>query len=261
MKAKAWTENSVFEKLDAMFPAPAWVVLRQVANATGANSCRFADAIAVSCWPSRGLYAVGIEIKVSLADLKRELGDHRKSSPIQRFCKHWYIVIPESLHDGSFLLPETWGLITVNRTAKIAIQAPTLESQEPTWGFLASVLRNTANASVPKAEVEARIAERVESGVQAYTIGAQHNIRYLENILAVFRDASGIDLTQEEEWHLGDIGRAVKMIRDAGTAKLSNAAQRIASDAERFAAAANEIRERAAALVAETQSVEERNNL
>ncbi len=255
---RRWTEQSVFEKLDALFPAPAWIMLRQVANSTGDRVCQFADVLAVSCWPSRGVYAVGIEIKVSPGDLKKELGKHWKSSPIQRFCKHWYLAMPEALYDGSFLLPETWGLITVNRTARIAVEAPTLEAAPPTMDFMASVFRNLSRSTIPKDEVEKMVEERVQSRVKFQTDSANSRVRQIENTLAIFADASGIDLRKTNEWELGDVGAAVKMIRESGNRQLSAIAQRIAKDAERFSMHANDLKVRAAALAAETKTFDEK---
>ena len=72
--------------VDAYFAGPAWAVLHEVPNATGAGKVRTADAIAISLWPSRGLEIHGLEIKVSRSDWRRELKQPEKSVPIQRYC-------------------------------------------------------------------------------------------------------------------------------------------------------------------------------
>lgn len=76
-----WTERLVFERLAKVFPPPAFVLLPQVRNGTGFSRrrTRTADAIAASVWPSRGLYLVGVEIKVCVHDWRRELADAAKS--------------------------------------------------------------------------------------------------------------------------------------------------------------------------------------
>ena len=43
---------------------------------------RTADMMAISTWPSRGLYAVGIEIKVNSSDLAKELASPSKADDI-----------------------------------------------------------------------------------------------------------------------------------------------------------------------------------
>lgn len=133
---------------EKMFAGDAWAWLTEVRNGTGhSRAARSADALAVSCWPSRGLFASGIEVKVSRSDWKRELLAPAKSDEVQRFCKHWWIatspgiVMPEEL-------PPTWGLVeTDGKTCSVIKVAPELEHGEPTWLFVASVLRNAAKIS------------------------------------------------------------------------------------------------------------------
>jgi hypothetical protein len=59
------------------YARPAWALFGNVRNTTGSGSRqeRYADGIAVSLWPSRGLEIHGIEIKVDRQDWKRELAD------------------------------------------------------------------------------------------------------------------------------------------------------------------------------------------
>lgn len=133
---------------EKMFAGDAWAWLTEVRNGTGyARSARSADALAVSCWPSRGLFASGIEVKVSRSDWKHELLQPSKSDEVQRFCKYWWvatspgIVMPEEL-------PPTWGLVeTDGKTCSVVRAAPELEHKEPTWLFLASVLRNASKVN------------------------------------------------------------------------------------------------------------------
>ena len=82
-----WTEGRVFGLLKGPFPDGAFLRLPQVRNGTGfQRSTRTADALIVSCWPSRGLWFAGVEIKVSLSDWKRELCKPEKSASIQKWC-------------------------------------------------------------------------------------------------------------------------------------------------------------------------------
>lgn len=51
--------------------SPEWAIMWEVGEGTGAASGRYADAVMMSLWPSRGLELHGVEIKVSKSDWKR----------------------------------------------------------------------------------------------------------------------------------------------------------------------------------------------
>jgi hypothetical protein len=57
------TEFELFQALRPLYPAREYALLPQVANGTGAGSKRHCDALALSLWPSRGLYLTGFEMK------------------------------------------------------------------------------------------------------------------------------------------------------------------------------------------------------
>jgi hypothetical protein len=59
-----------------------YALMFEVADSTGANSHRRADAVAMNLWPSRGLYIEGIEVKVSRSDWRKELDTPSKSWPV-----------------------------------------------------------------------------------------------------------------------------------------------------------------------------------
>jgi hypothetical protein len=138
-----------FEVLDALaagtFSAPAHVMLREVRDGTGAQACRSADGLVVSCWPSRGIWIGGIEVKVDRRDWRNELKNPRKSASIQKFCSYWWIATPPGIVEPAEL-PETWGHIEVTgKVCKVLKAAPKLEASELTPTFVASVLRNASS--------------------------------------------------------------------------------------------------------------------
>jgi hypothetical protein len=139
LSSKVWTKG-----------AYAWFT--EVNAATGGLSCRRADALVVSCWPSRGIYAFGVEVKVDRQDWLKELRDPSKSAPIQRFCRHWWVATTPGIV-RSEELPETWGLIEVDnlKRSKVVARAPKLEPEKPTWEFFASVFRNASESIDAKA--------------------------------------------------------------------------------------------------------------
>jgi hypothetical protein len=82
--------------LAARYCAPAWAIFYEVANATGANGSRYADAVAMSLYPSRGLELHGFEVKKSRWDWVRERLPNRpcfvngKSDATEYAWMHWH---------------------------------------------------------------------------------------------------------------------------------------------------------------------------
>lgn len=79
--------------LRARFALPEYALMFEVRSGTGHSSqVRYADAMALGLWPSRGLELTGFEIKVSRSDWLRELKEPQKADRIGRFCDRWYVV-------------------------------------------------------------------------------------------------------------------------------------------------------------------------
>lgn len=63
------TSADIINALAARYTAPEFAFLTEVRNSVGFSSkVRTADAMAMSLYPSRGLYMIGFEVKVSRAD-------------------------------------------------------------------------------------------------------------------------------------------------------------------------------------------------
>jgi len=84
----------------------------EVGDATGGNQRRWADAVSMEFWPSRGLEIVGYEVKISRSDWLNELKDPSKSQAVSRYCDRFYLVAPPGVL-GIDELPKTWGYIEV----------------------------------------------------------------------------------------------------------------------------------------------------
>lgn len=138
------------------FAKGAYEMLREVRDSTGGGASRSADALVVSCWPSRGIWFGGIEVKVSRSDWLSELRNPRKSAEIQRFCSYWWIATPEGIVKPEEL-PETWGHFEVAPgSVKLVRAAPKLEAEAPTPGFVASIFRNQADQDARRREADYR---------------------------------------------------------------------------------------------------------
>lgn len=184
------------------YPAPEWALMEEVAPATGGGT-RYADAIAVNLWSSRGHAIHGFEIKVSRSDWLRELKAPEKAEPLYRYCDHWWIVAPKGVvKDGE--LPPTWGLLELRATGLVQVMAaPRLEPQPITRSFFASLMRrgferldaladdrHRAALAEARESIDKRVAEQVERDVKWRT--REHAA--LLNRVAEFEKASGVSL-------------------------------------------------------------------
>lgn len=214
-----WDERLVFEGLRSVFPEGAYVLLPQVRNQTGfSRVVRTADALAVSCWPSRGLYLTGVEIKVSVSDYKAELRDPAKSAEIQRFCRYWYVAAPAGIVPEAEL-PDTWGLIEVSRvvgkmTSKVVRKAPVLEADDPTMALVAAIVRCVQDVTVPRFEVDQRIADAVQRSQADRASRTEFELKDLKEAVAAFEATSGVTISRS--WDAGRIGPAVKFVMESG---------------------------------------------
>src|ERR1700749_3874182 len=119
--------SEVIANLKVRFAAPAYCFLEQVADGTGARQHRWADAVAMSVWPSRGYDIHGIEVKGSRYDWLNELKDVHKSVAVQQFCQRWWICTPDETIIQPGELPPTWGwMVTKKDTMRVVVEAPRL---------------------------------------------------------------------------------------------------------------------------------------
>jgi hypothetical protein len=207
--AERWSENKVFNMLSKVFPDGAFALLAQVRNGTGytRGTTRTADAIAVSCWPSRGLHLSGIEIKVSLSDWRHELANAAKANDIAQYCRYWYVAAPKGVVPIGEV-PEKWGLIECDqKSIKIVKPAVALEEKPIDFPLLAAILRNVATSTVPKHQIDRIIADKVKERTEVIQNSCDREQARRKEMIEQFEAASGVKLS---EWRASDIGQAVK---------------------------------------------------
>lgn len=153
------TEREIYQALRSRYGKEA-VLVSQVPNATGAGRSRTVDAIAIGCWPSRGLYIHAIEIKSSRSDLIRELAQPAKADAIARYCDEFWIATPAGW-DG-LQVPEQWGLYEVSGLAEVTVRqkAQKIEAEPLNRSFVAAIAR----ALVAQHATEQQISEAEERG-------------------------------------------------------------------------------------------------
>lgn len=240
MSKKRWTEADVYRLLEKRFPAPAFAILPQVRNGTGfaRARARTADALAISCYPSRGLYATGVEIKVSTSDWRKELANPHKAGDIQKFCRYWYVAAPAGVVPVGEV-PDAWGLIEchANRTVETKA-APRLEDEQPPdWLFAASVIRSAASCMVTRDEMQRQLDAAFEKSREAISDAAklkptQHHLEKLQSSVAKFEAASGIQITT---FNGESVGKAAKIAMACGAPGVIQRATSLKETAARFA--------------------------
>lgn len=86
----------------------------EVSDQAGLDSKRRLDAVAFGFWPGKhGLQLHSFEIKVSRADLLRELKKPEKAREAARYCDTVSLVVPETVTVDVKELPKEWGLYRV----------------------------------------------------------------------------------------------------------------------------------------------------
>jgi hypothetical protein len=178
---------------------PEWAIFFEVANGTGARQQRYADAVAMNLFPSRGLEIHCFEIKKSRNDWKKELKNPAKAETVFRYCDRWWIVAAENVvRDGE--LPPTWGLILAkDGRLRQAKAAPPLSPVSLDRAFAAALLRRSGERD--ESEIDAIVEKRVEATRQELQNRANQDVERrtrqfneMHKRVAEIKDKTGIDL-------------------------------------------------------------------
>ena len=235
----------ICEALRGRFAPPQYAIAFEVRNGTGFKRTReaYADAIAMSLWPSRGLELIGFEIKAARGDWLSELKNPAKAEEISRFCDRWYIVAGDDEIVKPGELPATWGLI-VPRGKKLHVkhEAPKLPAESVDRLFLASLLRAAATQAPSERAIRIRIektvaAEREQSNKLHTSVmrGFKEDKEKTQKAIDDFEQVSGIRIST---WNGGRIGDAAKFILDGGLHSLETRLRNIGDEATRIQKAA-----------------------
>lgn len=202
------------------FAPPEWACFFEVRNATGYGSVtRYADALAMNLYPSRGLEIHGVEIKTNRSDWLRELADPDKSAPVQAHCDRWWVAIddPKIVQAGE--LPSTWGLLVLHGSKLVQrVAAPALAAPPLTREFIASLLRSATANMVPKSEVRALAREMAEELARTNRDSnatmvpmLERSLAELQKSVADFEEKSGVRINAYDGARLGSAVRRVLM--------------------------------------------------
>ena len=204
--------KELMELLRERYPKAEYAFFTEVPNGTGIHANRHADALAMSLWPSRGLYITGFELKVSRSDWVKELKNPAKAESIAQYCHYWFLVVGsmEIVQPGE--LPPNWGLLVpTGGKLKMITQAAKLEPRELTLPFIAGLFRRAQEQITKEAEMSRIRMEEYTRGRKDGAESRNYEVESLQQMIAKFEEASGVKLT---EWRIGSIVEAMKLVEN-----------------------------------------------
>lgn len=212
--ARKVTAADLQARLKVRYQAPEWVVLEEVRNQVGYRKQeRYADALALSTYPSRGMKLIGFEIKVSRSDVVKELRSPEKARAIQAYCDHWYLVVGSSSLVTLDELPVNWGLLTPHGEHGLRAKkaAPQLEDPKE-WDreFMASLLRNAHRNKPLQQELDEAFKNGQKSGrdLAGYEAKrARTDLEALREKVRRFEEVSGVTALLDRTSWLGNLDR------------------------------------------------------
>lgn len=182
--------------------APEWAFFQEVSNGTGARGgAAYADVVAMSLYPSRGLHLHGMEVKVSRGDWQRERSKPNKAEIIAAYCDFWWLVTgPGVVHDVGEI-PHGWGWKLFEAGKVVTKKQPErLTPKTMDRDFLAALLRRASE--VGDAFIRQVVEERTAASRASFEESAKREVerstqrhRDLVEKVRVFEEASGISLS------------------------------------------------------------------
>ena len=209
----------MIELIRKRHPAASWVVMTEVGNATGYKVQRHADAVAFGIWPSHGLAIHGYELKVSRADVQKELKDPTKADAVGGYCDFWWLVISDLKIIDGLVIPESWGILhPKSQVLRVHRKAPKRKAKPFDRSFAAAMIRNVTKTWVPSSvhnalkedmhqQVIAKAAEQRLDGSE----DAKRELDRLKKRVAEFEEAAGFSI---ENYQAGRQGEAVRLLMD-----------------------------------------------
>lgn len=209
------------------YRAPEWAIFFEVANGPGSTLRRYADAIAMSLFPSRGLDLHGFEIKQSRSDWLHELKQPEKAEEIASYCDYWWIVVPDKALVKLDEMPAPWGLISMQGKVLRQIKAAKrLEPKPLDRKIVAAILRRAHEEATNKKQNDKRAHEEYQRGLKMGEENAkwerQETIRELKELrkgLDEFEKKSGLKIDGWTGHRLGEAVDSLFYLKDNDSAK------------------------------------------
>jgi len=256
------TTDALLDALTAHFikPDQTWagaVCLTEV-TAPG-NSNRRADLVHVGLWASRGAGGIDVcELKTSRSDFRREIDQPAKAEAWWPYSSRFWIVSPSVEVTPPGELPPGWGLMVPGRARRFkTVVAPAEREPKITTGLLVTLLKATETTRVNAVERERdrlRAAHRQEmqevrreAQMRALPSAERQRLELLDQLEA----ALGMTLDRYpwgNQIRPEDAAEALRTLA-AGQAAWSAAQEETRRKATNIARMAEELQQRAAALL------------
>jgi hypothetical protein len=215
----------------------------EVGEATGGAGGRYADAVMMSLWPSRGLELHGVEIKVSRSDWKREAMDPRKAEAIGRYCDRWWVHTSPGIIQDLSEVPPAWGVREFDGVKwKTRREADKRKPEALNRGFLAALLRRADDSMRGQLNEAVRAArEREYEETQKQRAAIEEDVKRRvdlelgglvarEKAIAAFEAAFGKVPDYGAEARYAKLGRLCRALDDAGVDERWDGALKLAAN-------------------------------
>src|SRR6185503_11234064 len=154
----------VMAALAKRYAPPSWALLSQLGSGTGWARGRYADAVALGLWPSRGIDLHGFEVKVHRGDWLRELKKPEKADEIAVYCDFWWLVVgaPDVVDLARDPIPTTWGVLELDgrglvQRRKAERNAGVVAIDKP---LVAAIFRRASEDMMPRSSIHAALDEK-----------------------------------------------------------------------------------------------------
>lgn len=150
-----------------------YAMAEEVGLTTGGARRRL-DMIVADCYNSNGYRVDGFEIKVSTADLRRELADPDKHIAFFEVIDYYTLVCPPKVVEPVLdIIPKKWGILIVNddgttryKRRPLALQDKRPEDRRIPRGFFASFVRAIQEKQPSKQELDAEYERGFREGTE-----------------------------------------------------------------------------------------------
>lgn len=130
-----------------------WAFFEELATETGGMGAQRIDAFAMHLWPSMGHRRIAYEVKISRSDFARERKKPAKRRLALLYSNLFYFATPRGLLKIEEV-PAECGLIEFDAewSPLTKVAAPWRESVRPSWGFMASLVRQADRLAEKRVE-------------------------------------------------------------------------------------------------------------
>lgn len=223
--------------MERRYQAPEHAMFAEVGHGGGGRD-RYADAIVMCLWASRGHRVMGFEFKQDRRDWLRELKDPSKAETFASMCDEWWLVTTDNVVKDEDEVPETWGWLYLGPKAQSlkVMRKPERKSRadrpDIPRGFMAAIIRRSHEFSQRRPEINAASeagyarghAEGVRKrGGQDELALAKTEIRALKRHVELYEEsAKEAGLGDFRSWDFPRIAKYVKMLQTVDPGRLEN---------------------------------------